>query len=108
MTRSQIRQTLRLIAQAFNNMREHTQPRVTSTWAELAEIIGQESVTYIRTGDPVNQARQVIAAILDCDETITTDGEHVYTSMPMTTVGARGWQALQPALLRVIKEPRKC
>jgi hypothetical protein len=79
-----------------------------STWSELADIIGQDAVTYIRTGDPVNQARMAIAVILDCDHAVSTDGERVYTSMPMSTVGERGWDALQPALLRVILDPRKC
>lgn len=75
-----------------------------SSWLAIGAIIGKSSLEAIIEHDILNQARMVIAIMLDEGYTLTTDGSKVYTSMVMQEKVKIGWQALQPALIRVINE----
>jgi hypothetical protein len=75
-----------------------------SCWQAIAAIIGRPAVDFITQGCALDQARMTMAIILEHGYSITTDGYRVYTDMPMTPRTARGWQALQPALMRVFDE----
>lgn len=89
-SRQQIKIMLKNVTAAFNFMVAHTKPRHANTvvsWGELAEIIGQDSVRDQSGADG--------------------NGDHVYTTMPMSAKDRAGWAALQPAMLRVIKEARQ-
>lgn len=100
MTRRQIKQILSALRVAFNN----TGPANSLvSWDDIADTIGAASVAYIRQGDAMRMARMSLHIILERGHRVTTDGQRVYTSHPISAEARADWDALQPALLRVIR-----